>query len=75
MVEREQRLLRALAAMVRQFLGERNNFVWTQGLSAGERAMQSLVEYGLMKEVQGCLTGEWTELGQRVLRGEALNPN
>jgi|HubBroStandDraft_6_1064221.scaffolds.fasta_scaffold1175624_2 hypothetical protein len=75
MDEREQRLVRALALMVFQFLGEKNDLVWTQGLSAGERAMQSLVEYGLMKEVKGCLTGEWTELGQRVLKGEPKSLN
>jgi hypothetical protein len=75
MDEREKRLLRALARMVEQYHGAPNNNVWSQGLSAAEAAMRSLVEYGAVREVQGCLIGEWTDFGMKVLSNDFLISN
>ena len=61
MSEREKKLLEALVLMVRQYLDEEEGVVDSLAMSAGESAIRSLAEYGLM-EIQGTgRLGRWTK--------------
>jgi hypothetical protein len=65
--EKERRLLMALVEMVEQHLHETDDgVVLSYAMSAGEHAIQMLVEYELM-EVQGRghINGRWTEAGMK----------
>lgn len=63
--EREERLLGALAWMVCQYLTVENNGLDHMCMSAGERAMTILAEYGLVTD--DTRHGRWTEAGERFL--------
>lgn len=64
MTEAENRLLVALAWMCEQYLNDGNGLDH-MCISAGERAVELLVQYGLVKpEGRG---GTWTESGEALL--------
>jgi hypothetical protein len=69
MDEREKRLLAALVGMVWQYIGGGDNpeTVDNQCMGAGEDAMASLMEYGLMVNIDG-RNGRWTEAGNEFLK-------
>ena len=60
---REQRLLYALVLMVRQYLHHDDDVVDSFSMSAGEHAIEALVEYGLMQWEAGARYGRWTKAG------------
>jgi len=66
MSDRERRLLRALAWMCAQYLGEAGNrSLDHMCMSAGEEAVDLLVAYGLVApDGRG---GEWTPAGEALL--------
>lgn len=71
MTDPERRLLTALAAMCDQYIGRHSNThqpvsVDHLCLSAGERAVALLIEYGLVGEDDG-RGGLWTEAGLALL--------
>jgi hypothetical protein len=72
MVEREQRLLRALAWMAIQYLEGDDGTIWSGFHQAGESTLRSLAEYELLKEVNGRF--EWTELGYQTLGARPKGP-
>ena len=65
MSDEEWHLLRALAKMCAQYLGEGEG-VDHECISAGEEAVEQLVKYGMV-EPSG-RGGRWTEAGQALLR-------
>ncbi len=67
MSEREEKLLRALVLMVRQYLEVRpDGTVDSYAKSAGEHAIRALVEYVFMEIVpRGRIFGRWTEAGEK----------
>ncbi len=64
MTDREKKLLIALVAMVHQHLDEYGDEVDNRAVSAGERAIQVLADFGLM-EMVNTRFGRWTEAGRR----------
>jgi hypothetical protein len=68
MDDRETRLLWALVAMTRQYLQEREGgLVDSLAMSAGEAAIETLAEYGLMEVVpSGRILGRWTQAGHEL---------
>ncbi|MFT4253271.1 MAG: hypothetical protein QM608_12375 [Caulobacter sp.] len=65
MTNQEQRLLSALAWMCAQYLEGRDGELDHQSMSAGERAVDLLVRYGLISP--SGRGGSWTEAGQALL--------
>jgi hypothetical protein len=61
--------------MTYQFLAAPRNQIWSQGLSAGERAILSLVEYGAAEAVDGCLIAQWTDFGLKMNNDKTENSN
>jgi hypothetical protein len=72
MTEQEEKLLEALAYMARQYLDTYpDGTVDSYAMSAGERAILALVDYGLMENAtgeRGRILGRWTHAGNRVLK-------
>jgi hypothetical protein len=68
MEDREGRLLSALVAMTKQYLKEEEDgLVDSDAMSAGEAAIESLGEYGLMEVVRsGRIFGRWTKAGHEL---------
>ena len=69
MSERERRAVEALIAMTIQYLGSREGeLVDSLAMSAGEKTITVLAEYGLMEIVlQGRIFGKWnTEAVSRI---------
>jgi hypothetical protein len=64
MTEDEKRLLVALAWMCEQYLKD-GNCLDHMCMSAGERAVELLVQYGLVRP--GPRGGTWTEAGEALL--------
>lgn len=64
MTDNEEKLLIALVAMVHQHLDEYEDEVDSLAVSAGERAIQALADFGLM-EVVNTRFGRWTEAGKK----------
>jgi len=66
MTDNEQRLLIALAWMCEQYIGTGHaSYLDHQAISAGEDAVQLLVQYGLVEPTgRG---GSWTEAGRKLL--------
>jgi hypothetical protein len=68
---REERLLKALAYMVQQYLRESGGVVDSMAMSAGEAAIESLAEYGLMEIVQRIrIGGRWTNAGKQIIESQ-----
>ena len=65
MTDEERSVLRALALMCAQYIGE-DDWVDHQCMSAGEAAVGILVKYGMI-EPSG-RGGRWTEAGEALLR-------
>lgn len=65
MTSQEQRLLSALAWMCAQYLEDRDGELDHLSMSAGERAIGLLVDYGLV--APSGRGGAWTEAGQALL--------
>ncbi|PLR22803.1 hypothetical protein SGCZBJ_17280 [Caulobacter zeae] len=65
MTHQEQRLLSALAWMCAQYLEDRDGELDHQSMSAGERAVDLLVGYGLL--APSGRGGTWTQAGQDLL--------
>lgn len=63
--EREERLLGALAWMVKQYLSVEDGGLDHVCMSAGEQAMTLLAEYGLVTD--DTRHGRWTDAGERFL--------
>ncbi len=64
---RERRLLDALTGMVRQYLDEHpDGTVDTLSMRAGECAIASLAEYGVMEVIGGGRLGRWTDPDTRT---------
>ncbi len=53
--------------MVRQYLDDDGGVVDTLCMTAGENAIQSLAEYGLMDVAGNGRLGRWTESGKKLL--------
>jgi hypothetical protein len=70
MTESEQKLLVALVKMVNQHLTEYGDEVDTLAESAGEHAIETLADFGLM-ELINTRFGRWTEAGKRFRRETA----
>ena len=65
MTDEEWHLLRALAMMCAQYIGE-GEHLDHQCMSAGEEAVNQLVKYGMIEPAgRG---GRWTEAGHALLR-------
>ena len=65
MTENEKRLLVALAWMCEQYMSDGNGGLDHVFMSAGERAVELLVQYGLVTpDPRG---GTWTEAGNALL--------
>ncbi|PVM88690.1 hypothetical protein DDF62_14280 [Caulobacter radicis] len=65
MTSQEQRLLSALAWMCAQYLEDRDGELDHLSMSAGERAVALLVDYGLI--APSGRGGTWTAEGQALL--------
>jgi len=65
MTDGEKKLLMALVAMVHQHLHAYGDQVDNLAVSAGERAIQVLSDFGLM-EMVNTRFGRWTEAGKKV---------
>ena len=65
MIDDERHLLRALALMCAQYIGE-DDWVDHQCMIAGEEAVELLVKYGMI-EPSG-RGGRWTEAGEALMR-------
>ena len=63
--EKEGQLLYALALMCQQYLQDRNGELDHQCMSAGEEAIQHLVDYGLVDPKRR--GGGWTSQGRALL--------
>jgi hypothetical protein len=63
MTDSEKKLVIALVWMVRQYLDEHGDEVDSRSMSAGERAIAALADFGLM-EVVNTRFGRWTEAGR-----------
>ncbi|QKG72318.1 hypothetical protein [Erythrobacter mangrovi] len=67
MTENEERLLGKLALMCEQYIGGgQAEFLDHECISAGERAIEVLAEYGLV-EVTSVRGGKWTDAGRALL--------
>lgn len=64
MTDSEKNCLIALVAMVHQHLYEYEDEVDSLAVSAGQRAIQALADFGLM-EVVNTRFGRWTEVGKK----------
>ncbi|MEK1928685.1 MAG: hypothetical protein AAAC47_02660 [Pararhizobium sp.] len=69
MDDRQKRALGALASMVRQYLEKRpDNLLDSYAMTAGERAIGALAEFGYIEKVVVSRTfGRWTEAGEALL--------
>ena len=66
MMDREKKLLVALAKMVDQYLDCHQHEVDSHSMSAGEHAIEALAEFGLM-DVINARFGRWTEAGKKFV--------
>jgi hypothetical protein len=67
MDDREKQALRALAAMVDQYLQEYDGLIDSHAMSAGEQAIEALAEYGYIEKViMGRIFGRWTDAGNAL---------
>ena len=65
MTDEEWHLLRALALMCAQYIGQ-DDWVDHECIGAGEEAVEQLVKYGML-EPSG-RGGRWTEVGEALMR-------
>jgi hypothetical protein len=69
MEEREQKAVRALVSMTRQFLHKRDDLIDSSAISAGEQTIEALAAYGLMEIVfKGRMFAKWTEAAPEILK-------
>ncbi len=61
----EKKLLEALAWMTCQYLEKADGFLVHLSMSAGERAVSTLYDFGLV--INKGRKSEWTEKGQKLL--------
>lgn len=72
--DQERALLDALVWMASQYLEDNPSApgeLDTKCMSAGETTLELLEQYGLVDASPGYRFGEWTDLGERFLRGES----
>lgn len=66
MTENEKQLLGALAWMCEQYIGDRAGGLDHMSMSAGERAREQLLKYGLVDSKDR--DARWTDAGQALLK-------
>ena len=69
MTENEKNLLVALIQMVKQYLEEKGGVVYSNSMSAGEHAIEALVDFGLM-ESSNPASGRWTKAGHEFIEDD-----
>ncbi len=67
MTENEERLLGALAWMVKQYLSKDHGALDNESMGAGETAMGLLAEHGFVEFTAGDRIGRWTPQGTAFL--------
>jgi hypothetical protein len=73
MTESEEKLLIALALMVKRYLHEYGDQVDTLAMSAGEHAVEALADFGLMESVNSRV-GRWTPEGNKFIENYIHRP-